>query len=230
MALLSTEKNWNHYVVHAEEIARSDGFRHLRDRILERAELETDDDVVDLGAGTGLLTLPAASSVRRVWSVDISPRMCEYLAVKARSADLENVETATASIVSLPLVDRAADVAVSNYCFHHVPDAEKLVALREVHRVLRPGGRVVIGDMMFSPSGLDARSRTVLRAKIKAMLRRGPAGVWRLVKNAVRLATGRWERPATPEWWQRALPEVGFEKVEIEVLEHEGGIVYARKP
>lgn len=230
MALLASEKNWNNYVAHAEEIARSDGFRRLRDEIIARAELAADDEVVDLGSGTGLLTLPAASRAQRVWAVDISPRMGEYLEVKARSAGLDNVETASASIVSLPLVDGAADVAVSNYCFHHVPAAEKMVALREVYRVLRPGGRVVIGDMMFSPTALDARSRTVLSSKIRTMLRRGPAGLWRLAKNALRLLTGRWERPATPEWWQGALPQAGFERVEIEVLEHEGGIVCARKP
>lgn len=230
MALLASEKNWNHYVIHAEQIARSAGFRRLRDRILERAEISGDDSVVDLGSGTGLLTLPAADRAERVWAVDMSASMSEYVATKARSAGLSNVEAVTSSIVSLPLVDASADVAVSNYCFHHLSDPDKLVALSEVGRVLRPGGRLVIGDMMFSPTRLDPRSRAVVRSKIRAMVRKGPAGVWRLAKNAGRLATGRWERPATPEWWREALQASGFEDISVETLEHEGGIACARKP
>jgi ubiquinone/menaquinone biosynthesis C-methylase UbiE len=230
MARLATEKNWNDYVIHAEEIARSEGFRDLRDRIVTRAEIGPEDSVVDLGAGTGLLSLLAAAEAKRVWAVDLSDRMCEYLATKARSAGLDNVETVASTIVSLPLVDSSAEVAISNYCFHHLSDSEKLTALREVRRVLLPGGRLVIGDMMFSPTRLDRRSRAVLKDKVLAMFRKGPAGLWRLVKNAFRFLTGRWERPVTPEWWENALRETGFVAIEVQTLEHEGGIVCARKP
>lgn len=76
--------------------------------------------------------------------------MCEYLRAKAASAGLDNVHAAVASAVSLPLVDEAADVVVSNYCFHHLSDPDKRHALRETHRVLGPGGRLVFGDMMFA--------------------------------------------------------------------------------
>jgi ubiquinone/menaquinone biosynthesis C-methylase UbiE len=230
MALLATDKNWNDYVIHAEEIARSEGFRDLRDRIIARAQIGPEDRVVDLGAGTGLLALLAAADAKRVWAVDLSDRMCEYLATKARSAGLENIETVTSTIVSLPLVDSSAEVAVSNYCFHHLSDAEKLTALREVRRVLLPGGRLVVGDMMFSPTRLDSRSRAVLKDKVLAMIRKGPGGLWRLVKNAFRFITGRWERPVTAEWWENALRETGFVAIEVQTLEHEGGIVCARKP
>ena len=135
----------------------------------------------------------------------------------------------TSSIVSLPLVDGSADVAISNYCFHHVGDEDKLVALEEVHRVVRPGGRIVIGDMMFSAKRLDPRSRAVIADKVRALARKGPGGIWRLAKNGARFATGRWERPATPEWWRGALEATGFDDVEVRVLEHEGGVACARR-
>jgi len=51
--------------------------------------------------------------------------MNEYLRVKAASAGLGNLETALASAVSLPLVDASADLVVSNYCLHHLADADK---------------------------------------------------------------------------------------------------------
>jgi ubiquinone/menaquinone biosynthesis C-methylase UbiE len=229
MALVAAAKNWDEYVCHAEEVARSSGFQHLRDRILAAAEIAPGDRVVDLGAGTGLLTLPAAQRAGLVWAIDISPRMCDYLSAKAKSAGLDNVEAVTTSAVSLPLVDRSAEVVVSNYCFHHLSAREKRLALAEAHRVLVPGGRLVIGDMMFAVSLTDERSRAVFKDKARSMLRRGPAGIWRLIRNVARLLTGRWERPATPEWWREALLATGFRDVEVIALEHEGGIALARR-
>jgi ubiquinone/menaquinone biosynthesis C-methylase UbiE len=222
-------KNWNDYVISAETLARSQAFRELRDAILARAAIEPGERVLDVGAGTGALALPAAADAERVWAVDISGRMCEYLAAKARSAELENIDTIVASVVSLPLVDRSVDVAISNYCLHHLSDREKRLALAEVHRVLAPGGRLVFADMMFSLSIGDARNRHVIKSKLRALVSKGPAGVWRLARNALRWLLRRWEQPVSPEWWTQALKEAGFEDVRIETLAHEGGIACASK-
>ena len=223
-------KNWDAHVAHAEEVARGAGFGHLRDRIIELAAARPEDVVVDIGAGTGLLTLPLAERVTRLWAIDISPLMGEYLRAKAASAGLDNIETVTASAVSLPLVDASADLVVSNYCFHHLDDAGKRRALAEIRRVLRTDGRLVFGDMMFRVSVADGRDRRVVTAKVRAMLRKGPAGVVRLARNAGRLASGRWERPARADWWSDTLADAGFVDVTVVPLEHEGGIATARRP
>lgn len=223
-------KDWDQHVIEAEEVARRPGFRHLRDRIIARAEPDIRDEVVDIGAGTGLLSLALAEQVQRVWALDIAPAMGDYLRAKAASAGLDNVQVATASAISLPLVDQSADLVVSNYCFHHLSDADKHQALAETRRVLRPGGRFVFGDMMFRPALGDARDRRVVADKVRAMLRKGPAGVIRLARNGARFATARWEKPARPQWWEAALVEAGFVDVDIETLPHEGGIASARKP
>ena len=227
---MGTTKNWDEHVVHAEEISRGAGFRALRDSILGLARPAAGEVLVDVGAGTGLLSLEVAPAVQTVWAVDISPAMGEYLAAKAESAGISNIRTVTASAASLPLVDGSADVVVSNYCFHHLDDTGKRQALAEVHRVLKPGGRFVFGDMMFTVSVADARDRKVVADKVRAMARRGPAGMLRLARNGARFATGRWERPARAEWWEAALRDAGFSDVSVEVLAHEGGVAAARRP
>jgi ubiquinone/menaquinone biosynthesis C-methylase UbiE len=128
------------------------------------------------------------------------------------------------------LVDELADVIVSNYCLHELPHAAKERALGEALRVLKPGGRLVIGDMMFSLNPMQRRDREVVLDKLRQLARRGIPGIWRLVKNAVRLIAGRWEYPASADWWRGALERAGFEDVRIETLEHEGGIATALAP
>jgi ubiquinone/menaquinone biosynthesis C-methylase UbiE len=228
--MFASSKDWDSRVAEAELISRSPGFRHLRDQIAEIAEPQGDQTVVDLGCGTGLLTLAFAARVSRVWAVDSSPAMIEYLRVKASSAGLNNIETVVASAVSLPLVDEVADLVISNYCLHELPNAGKERALGEAMRVLKPGGRLVIGDMMFSLNPMQRRDRRVVAGKVRQLASRGLPGAWRLLKNAARLLAGRWEYPANAEWWREALQRAGFQHVSIETLDHEGGIATAEAP
>jgi ubiquinone/menaquinone biosynthesis C-methylase UbiE len=228
--MFATSKDWDARVADAELIARTDGFRHLRDRIVELAEPQAGHTVVDVGSGTGLLSLAFAERAARVWAIDSSPAMSEYLRVKASSAELDNVEAVVASAVSLPLVDGVADLVVSNYCLHELRRADKYRALAEARRVLRPGGRLVLGDMMFSLNPVASRDRRVVAGKLRKLAARGLPGVWRLLKNAARLAGGRWEYPANAAWWGDALTQSGFDQVRIEVLAHEGGIAMAEVP
>lgn len=223
-------KNWDVHVEHAEEVARSAGFRALRERIVDLAELQGGEVVVDVGSGTGLLTLAVAGKAQVVWAIDSSRAMGDYLAVKAESGGHLNVRTVLASAASLPLVDGIADVVLSNYCYHEMREEEKMRALSEALRVLKPGGRLVIGDMMFSLNPAGARDRKLVIDKVVSIGRRGLPGIWRLLKNSARLLLGRWEHPANADWWRQALPRAGFEDARVETFAHEGGIAFAVRP
>jgi SAM-dependent methyltransferase len=230
LLMLFAPKNWDRWVGDAEQLARGPGLQAVRDRILELAAPVSDEAVVDVGAGTGLLALALADSVRTVWALDSSQMMGEYLRVKAESAGIDNIRVVHASATSIPLVDGVADLAVSNYCFHEMTQPEKLRALAEVHRVLHPGGRLVIADMMFGLSPLSVRDRRIVVGKLRIIGSRGLPGLLRVLKNATRLATGRWEHPQDGAWWHAALERCGFEQVSVELLSHEGGIASARRP
>jgi len=227
--LVRSAKNWDDYVAHADEVAESAGFQALRDRILASADLGDGAVVVDVGAGTGLLALAAAERAGTVWAVDVSPAMGRHLEAVAAVSGLHNVHVITASAVALPLEDASADAVVSNYCYHHLTDPQKRLALAEAHRVLRPGGRLVVGDMMFRVRLTDARDRQVLREKSRAMLRMGVPGAVRLLRNAGRYASRRWEHPSDGPWWKAALISAGFDDVDLSLLEHEGGVVAGRR-
>jgi SAM-dependent methyltransferase len=221
--------HWDDRVDAWEDVAATPAFQALQQRILREVEATRDDVAVDLGAGTGLLTIPLARHVSEIIAIDISPAMLDRLRHHAEDSGITNLRCAEADLRVLPLDDASVTLAVSNYTFHHLADVEKELALAEVRRVLAPGGRLVVCDMMFALS-LEPRNRRLIAGKLVAIGRRGPAGWLRIAKNAGRVATGRWEQPASPDTWRAMLDRRRFSDVEVELVEQEAGLARARRP
>ena len=221
--------NWDARVDAWEEVAATETLGVLRDRIAREAAPRRSDRVLDLGAGTGLVTLALAPVAADVTALDISRHMLERLDAHAAAACIPNIDLVAGDMRSLPFDDETFDVVVSNYAFHHLDDPGKELSLSEARRVLVPGGRLVVCDMMFSLS-LQPRDRRLLLQKVRAIAARGPAGLLRIVRNAGRVAIGRWEQPAPPETWERMLAERHFADVRVELLEQEAGLATASRP
>jgi ubiquinone/menaquinone biosynthesis C-methylase UbiE len=201
------------------------GFGQVRDRLLAIADPGAADACVDLGAGTGFVALALAPLVGSVLAVDISPAMAASLAERATRAGLENVRTEVADLRTFTRPAASADLVVSSYALHHLRDEDKRALIAEAARWLRPGGRIVVADMMFG-RGATRRDREILRDKAAALARRGPAGWWRIAKNLTRYGLGvGHEHPATPEFWQLALRDAGLTGVRFEPVVAEAGIV-----
>jgi len=100
--------------------------------------------VGDLGCGTGPVAAALAPFVTKVIAVDRSQDMLQ--AARRRLRDFENVEVRRGELEALPLEDASLDAATLLLVLHHVPDPG--AALREAARVLRPGGRLLICDML----------------------------------------------------------------------------------
>ena len=100
--------------------------------------------VGDLGCGTGQTSEALAPFVARVVAVDRSSEMLQ--AAKRRLRDQPNVDIRRGELEALPIADEELDVAIMMLVLHHVPDP--LAVLRETARVLRPGGRLVLCDML----------------------------------------------------------------------------------
>jgi ArsR family transcriptional regulator len=106
--------------------------------------------VGDLGVGTGALARLLAPFVRRVIGVDRSDEM--LAAAQHRLEDLDNVELRTGALEALPIEEAELDVAILSLVLHYVVDPPRV--LGEVHRALRPGGRVVLLEMRLHERGV----------------------------------------------------------------------------
>jgi SAM-dependent methyltransferase len=126
-----------------------DWLRLATDAMISSAGIASGMRVLDMAAGAGDQTLDVAARVGpggSVVAVDISPAILAHAAANAALAGLRNVETLVASAEDLPLDDAAFDAAVCRLGLMLMPHPE--VALREIRRVLKPGGRLSV--LVFS--------------------------------------------------------------------------------
>lgn len=118
--------------------------------LLERWGLDGRSVVVDLGAGTGQFVLAVAPMCARVVAVDVSPAMLVRLRAKVVESGFGNVELVEAGFLSYEHAGAPVDVVYSRWALHHLPDFWKAVALRRTRDMLRPGGLLRLGDIVFS--------------------------------------------------------------------------------
>ena len=110
--------------------------------ILQKVDFQPDMEVMDFGAGTGLISSQVASKVGRITAVDISEAMLEKLSAKP---ELKNkVQTICQDITKQPL-DKKYDVIVSAMAMHHVEDTDNLARTLAAH--LKPRGKVALADL-----------------------------------------------------------------------------------
>ncbi|MCC6179849.1 MAG: methyltransferase domain-containing protein [Chloroflexi bacterium] len=125
-------------------------------------EVQPGGTVVDIGSGAGLDAVLAAQQVGstgRVIGVDMTPAMLEKAWANVGRLGLTNVEFRQGYMEELPITDGSADVVISNGVINLSPDKEAV--FREIARVLKPGGRIQIADIVVARAVPDAAKENI---------------------------------------------------------------------
>ncbi len=212
-----------------EGAAGNPGLVSTIDAVVAAAHVEPGMTVLDMGCGSGQLTIPLARVAAEVIAVDLSPSMIELLRRNLERERVQNVACRLEALEGLSVEPASLDLVVSNYALHHLADDDKRRLLTAVAAWLRPGGRLVIGDLMLG-RGTDPRDRAVIREKLVTLGRRGPGGWWRIAKNTWRFTARTAERPLSMHSWILLLEEVGFVEVTGRSVVSEAAVVSGTRP
>jgi SAM-dependent methyltransferase len=156
------------------------------------ASLREGEVVLDLGSGAGFDCFLAAQRVGekgRVIGVDMTPEMIDKARKNAKKGNYKNVEFRLGEIENLPVADDSVDLVISNCVINLSPDKERV--FQEAFRVLRPGGRMIVSDIV--------------------LLKKLPA----LIKNSIEAYVGCLLGAILRDEYLKTIRAVGFQEVEI---------------
>ncbi|MGJ5813311.1 class I SAM-dependent methyltransferase [Paludibaculum fermentans] len=117
--------------------------------LLETARVQASDEVLDIACGPGIVSCAFAGVAKWVTGMDLVPAMIDQARVLQDQKGLGNLEWRLGDATALPFPDGSFDLVVTRYSFHHLMDPAAV--LREMIRVCRPGGRIVVNDVTPEP-------------------------------------------------------------------------------
>jgi ubiquinone/menaquinone biosynthesis C-methylase UbiE len=123
-------------------------------RIVQWSGAGPEDTVLDVACGPGLLACAFARVAKYATGIDMTPAMLEQARKIQQEQGLQNVAWQSGDVYSLPFPPEQFSIVSSRFVFHHLQDP--LAALREMKRVSKPGGRIVVADMAPLPAKVDA--------------------------------------------------------------------------
>ncbi len=215
---MSTGKLLHHHTEHADSgrtlnhprayeivsaIAFAGARRYTFTRLAALAKPRAGDRILDVGCGTGYLTrvlAPVVTPTGQVTGLDPSPAMIEYALGRAPG----NTDYTVGRGQDLPFPDDSFDAVVSSLALHHIPADDRREAVREMFRVLRPGGRLLVADLRPPANALARRLGELL------LRHHGHDVLGTLVPDAGFRVEAEGELPPRLRYVQAVRPEAGL--------------------
>lgn len=156
------------------------------------ASIKKGETVIDLGSGAGFDSFLAANKVGstgKVIGVDMTPQMIDTARENANKGNYKNVEFRLGEIENLPVADNVADLIISNCVINLAPNKDRV--FQEAYRVLKPGGRIMVSDIVLTKELPDN------------------------IKSSMEAYVGCVSGAILKEDYLKKIENAGFEKVEI---------------
>ncbi len=204
----------------SKELERYAGITHqeVLDHLLQLAQLQNGDSVLDVGTGTGWLAIRCALKMEegQIIGVDITSEMLAQAALNAEKVGVrERVQFALASAMSLPYPDNEFDVMLTSLALHHTTVSH---SLDELVRVLKPGGRIAIADMAAPPAWRSAPISWLMLLLLWAYKLTG--------SPKARADAEAFQQTYTAEEWRSLLAAKGLKRAQITAILRPGQRIY----
>jgi len=174
------------------------------DRLADLVRTQRVSSALDLGCGAGHASFALArGGARRVVAYDISTQMLDVVAGEAMVRDHRQIETCAGAAERVPFHDASFDLVVTRYSAHHWLDVQR--AIREVARILRPAGLLVVIDVLAPENPLmDTVLQTVELLRDLSHVRNYRESEWRAIFDAANFSqpdVDRWKLPLAFDGW-----------------------------
>ncbi|MGI9009055.1 MAG: class I SAM-dependent methyltransferase [Streptosporangiaceae bacterium] len=197
--------------------------------VIAAANAQPGDRVVDLGCGSGQIALALAEAGALVLAVDGGAAALARLKATARDRALPGLEILVRPIDCLSLPARSADLIVTSYAMHRLRPADKERLVSASFHWLKPGGTLIVADMMFG-RGSSRADRAMIRTKVRRLARRGLGGWWRIAKNGYKYLVRVQDHPVSISAWTAMFAKAGFAQITATSIVNEAGLVAGRRP
>ena len=217
----------DHYGV--PQPASAAGLKKVTAAVAAAASVRPGDRVIDLGCGSGQVALALAEAGARVLAIDGDAAALGRLGAIARDRALPDLDILVRPIDCLSLPARSADLIVTSYAMHKLRHVDKDRLVSASYHWLKPGGRLIVADMMFG-RGSSHADRVMIRTKVRRLAGRGLGGWWRIAKNAYKYLVRVQDHPASISAWTAMFAKAGFGQITASSIVNEAGLVIGRRP
>jgi ubiquinone/menaquinone biosynthesis C-methylase UbiE len=141
----------------AVAFAAMPGHSNAMQLLIEMSAVSGEDQVLDVACGPGLVACAFATQARQVTGIDITPGMIEQAQRLQGEQQLENLTWQVGNVLPLPFPEASFSIVLTRYSLHHFLNPGGVLA--EMVRVCRPGGRVLVADVVLPPEKAEAYNR-----------------------------------------------------------------------